>query len=64
MPVGLINSTWGGTMVEAWTSHAALMKSPEFKDAIGSISDKDVDSIIKERRNRLEKQIILIREKY
>ncbi len=62
VPIGLINSTWGGTMVEAWTSNAALMKSPEFKNAIASVSGKEVDSIIKERRNKLEKQIILIQK--
>ncbi|HSZ33511.1 MAG TPA: sialate O-acetylesterase [Puia sp.] len=62
VPIGLINSTWGGTMVEAWTSNAALMKSPEFKNAITAISEKDVDSIVKERRERLEKQIMLIQK--
>ncbi|HKU78143.1 MAG TPA: sialate O-acetylesterase [Pyrinomonadaceae bacterium] len=31
VPIGLINSSWGGTPAEAWTSHGALVASPEFK---------------------------------
>lgn len=31
VPVGLINSSWGGTPAEAWTSKEALQSSPELK---------------------------------
>jgi sialate O-acetylesterase len=31
VPVGLIDSSWGGTPAEAWTSHEALLSSPELK---------------------------------
>src|SRR6185437_9278404 len=31
LPVGLIHSSWGGTPAEAWTSHDALVASPELK---------------------------------
>jgi sialate O-acetylesterase len=31
VPVGLINSSWGGTPAEAWTSREALLSSPELK---------------------------------
>src|ERR1044072_164783 len=31
VPIGLINSSWGGTPAEAWTSHDALVTSPELK---------------------------------
>jgi sialate O-acetylesterase len=30
VPIGLVNSTWGGTPVEAWMSPAALASRPEF----------------------------------
>jgi len=31
VPIGLINSSWGGTPAEAWTRHDALASSPELK---------------------------------
>ena len=31
VPVGLIDTSWGGTPAEAWTSQAALDANPEFK---------------------------------
>jgi sialate O-acetylesterase len=31
VPIGLIDSSWGGTPAEAWTSHEALLASPELK---------------------------------
>jgi sialate O-acetylesterase len=31
VPIGLIDSSWGGTPAEAWTSHDALLSAPELK---------------------------------
>jgi sialate O-acetylesterase len=31
VPIGLINSSWGGTIAEAWTSHEALLGNPDFE---------------------------------
>jgi sialate O-acetylesterase len=31
VPIGLINSSWGGTPAEAWTTHDGLLSSPELK---------------------------------
>jgi sialate O-acetylesterase len=31
VPVGLINSSWGGTMAEAWTSREGLTGEPDFE---------------------------------
>ncbi len=37
IPIGLIESAWGGTMVEAWTSGATLKKIPEFSEIVKKI---------------------------
>ncbi len=34
VPVGLINTSWGGTLAESWTSGEALENMPYFRDAV------------------------------
>lgn len=34
IPIGLIHTSWGGTIAEAWTSAAGLKAFPEFDEAI------------------------------
>ncbi len=31
IPIGLINTSWGGTVAEAWTSHETLASDPDFQ---------------------------------
>ena len=57
VPIGLINTTWGGTIVEAWTSGEAL------KDASGlqKAASKEIEAMsgdkkaMEESQNRLKK---------
>ncbi len=60
VPVGLINSTWGGTMVETWISHGAFEKSPEFKSMVTSLNGKDIEPLLRDRQAHLENQIRLL----
>jgi len=57
VPVGIINSTWGGTMVETWTSRGAFENSPEFKAMIDSLPVRDIEPMIKQRQAMLNSQI-------
>ncbi len=42
VPIGLINSSWGGTIAEAWVSSQALNRDvPEFKPTIDALSTVD-----------------------
>ncbi|HZK63474.1 MAG TPA: sialate O-acetylesterase [Puia sp.] len=57
VPVGLINSSWGGTMVETWTSRGAFEKSPEFKSMIAGLPNTDIETLIKQRKHGLDDKI-------
>jgi sialate O-acetylesterase len=45
VPIGLINSTWGGTDVETWTSRQALQNSSEFKEMMAGFPSLNLDSV-------------------
>ena len=41
VPIGLIDSSWGGTLAEAWTSAPALETMGDFKAALANIGKDD-----------------------
>lgn len=49
VPIGLINSSWGGTQSEAWTSKEAFAQSDEFKDIASAMAKSDIETLIKEK---------------
>ena len=57
VPVGLINTSWGGTMVETWTSRKAFEQSDEFKNMIGGMPLLNLDSLAKVRKDAMLKKI-------
>lgn len=44
VPIGLINTSWGGTMVEAWTSKEAFEKTEEFKNVFSTVLYADIQA--------------------
>ena len=38
VPIGFINSEWGGTRIESWTSPAALAAIPRLKDGVAAVA--------------------------
>ncbi|ETZ19156.1 hypothetical protein N824_10465 [Pedobacter sp. V48] len=44
VPVGIIQSSIGGTPIEAWTSKSYLQKSGDFNDAIGGLDSAKLNS--------------------
>jgi sialate O-acetylesterase len=59
IPIGIINTSWGGTCVETWTSREAFEKSADFKAMIADVPNIDIDSLSKSyakaMRERVEK---------
>ena len=47
IPVGLVNSSWGGTNIETWISREAFENSDEFKEMIAGMPKIDLDSLSK-----------------
>jgi sialate O-acetylesterase len=58
VPIGLINTSWGGTHSETWTSKEALLQSSEFKDVVAAMNTVDLEAINKQRREAMMKKII------
>ena len=57
VPIGLINTSWGGTMSEAWTSEHAFSLSPELKYIADAMKNSDIETMMKQRGETLLKTI-------
>lgn len=57
IPIGLIDSSWGGTVAEAWASEASLKNQfPEFRQSIDSLKNiNEPDAIAEDRTYRDKK---------
>ena len=51
IPIGIVNTSWGGTRVEAWTSNRKLMSIPATKDKVPEEQDYDLLQIEFKRLN-------------
>lgn len=49
VPIGLINSSWGGTQSEAWTSKEGFAQNGQFKDIAAAMQAGNVEAQIKKR---------------
>ncbi len=43
IPIGLINTSWGGTIIEAWISGESLKQHPDFGEAVKKIESISTD---------------------
>ncbi|HZH37606.1 MAG TPA: sialate O-acetylesterase, partial [Flavisolibacter sp.] len=55
VPIGLINTSWGGTQVESWISQKALEQSEEFKNVAASMPVLNLDSMNRAKETQLSK---------
>ena len=56
VPIGLINTSWGGTIAEAWTSMPTLEKDPDFKPILdrGEQSRKNDDNAVADFEHKFQ----------
>ena len=43
IPIGLINTTWGGTESESWTSAESIQDDPDFAEELEKLNSLDMD---------------------
>ncbi|MFP9115135.1 sialate O-acetylesterase [Flavobacterium sp. RHBU_3] len=52
IPIGLIHSSWGGTVAEAWTSAGALKEIHDFDQAIEAMEDPEVKNALQRKYDK------------
>lgn len=57
VPIGLVNTSWGGTHSETWTSREAFANSDEFKSMISSMPALDLDALAKQKQEAQLKKL-------
>ncbi len=62
VPIGLINSSWGGTHVETWTSNEAFKSEPEFNVLLKSMPRINLDSLVKVKTKTAEQRILQLQK--
>ncbi|MDE3144149.1 MAG: hypothetical protein KGL19_08345 [Bacteroidota bacterium] len=61
VPIGIINSTMGGTQIESWISKSAFEKNNEFKKIADSVNKFSILEIKKMRSESVMKKVAAIR---
>ncbi|WP_245735355.1 sialate O-acetylesterase [Pedobacter hartonius] len=54
IPVGLIHTSWGGTIAEAWTSGTTLKTMPYFAEAVNRIERTDQEKVLANSKKAME----------
>jgi len=57
VPVGLLNTSWGGTNIETWTSGESIGQVPDFAERVASLADLDSEAAL-ERKKAEMREII------
>lgn len=53
IPIGIINTSWGGTCVETWTSREALANNNDFKNSVAHIPQVNMDAVFETYKKSL-----------
>lgn len=61
VPIGILNTSWGGTNVETWTSKAAFQNSNEFKQMISEMPNLDIKLLLKQKQDTFNEKFKTIK---
>lgn len=57
IPIGLINSSWGGTMIETWTSIPAMSGFPAYKELLNELKASNFEERLAPRNDEYIRNI-------
>lgn len=60
IPIGLINSTWGGTDIETWISRQSLEASPQYGSVVKKLPAINIDSLQQLQKENAAKRLAAI----
>jgi sialate O-acetylesterase len=55
IPIGIINSSWGGTDIEPWMSVDAIQKVPAFRDKANKMKSPDFENFVRQNESNKNK---------
>ena len=55
--VGMIHTSWGGTVAETWMSPEMMKKEPDFRDLMADLKKLDMDQLMESRRKQIEELV-------
>lgn len=57
IPIGIINTSWGATQSETWTSREAFENSDEFKAMISQLPNIDLEQAARQSKEKLSQRL-------
>lgn len=54
VPIGMIHTSWGGTVAETWMSPEMIANEPEFAEQLNQLKSFDLDAFVAERTKQIE----------
>ena len=55
--IGLINSSWGGTIAETWTSEQTISQNPDFTNQLAQLKKVNLDDYAKSVENEVKQRV-------
>lgn len=57
VPVGLLSTNWGGTIIETWTSGESIGQVPEFAERVAGLADWDAAAALEKKKAEMREII-------